>query len=47
MGAHDPLVLVAEDDPDIRALVRNRISGAGFRVAVAAGPLSACVRQPC
>ena len=36
MGAHDPFVLVAEDDPDIRALVRTRIHGAGFRVAVAA-----------
>lgn len=36
MEAHDPLVLVAEDDPDIRALVRNRVEHAGFRVAVAA-----------
>lgn len=36
MEAHDPLVLVAEDDPDIRALIRNRVQHAGFRVAVAA-----------
>lgn len=36
METHDPLVLVAEDDPDIRALIQNRVHSAGLRVAVAA-----------
>lgn len=36
MAAHHPLVLVAEDDPDIRALIQTRVQSAGFRVAAAA-----------